>query len=203
MQLVCEGNFCDDGLHVVIASVVNGARPLTTLSRTLTGRCTCEGEHTPACVEHFHHKCFTVPLELARRAARRWSEQKIDATAIDELLCEGDRGFQIATALRTAVFAKRHIERLTRACNKGLACSALVAILHLVPRDTALSAPMCVHSIEDAHAAAELRAYQRWLTIGRGSRSQRWAAQIALETERACARLPRETVDTVLYYVFE
>jgi hypothetical protein len=205
MQLVCEGNFCDNGLHAVIANVLEGVRPLSTLTRVLNGRCSHDGEHSPACVEHFHHKCFVVPLELARHAVKQWCTRDIGDrdNAIDELLREGDRGLHIATSISPDLFAKHHLDNLTRACESGLACSVFVDILHLVPRRTALSAPICVHTIEDAHAAAEIKTYRRWLLTKQGSKTQRWATKIIEITYKCCASLPRETIDIILFYVFE
>lgn len=191
----------------MLFGVLSGNKPLTLLTRTLSGRCTCKDEHTPACVAHFHHKCFVVPVDLAKHALNRWCKSVADAESrhagLDQLLREGARGLQLVSTLDHSYLHGRHIARLARACRNGIACSTLVKIITSLTRQSALSAPMCIDSINDAHAAAEVRAYRRWLTTGAGKRHHEWSEQVVAEIGEACSLLPRETIRHILTYVFE
>ena len=165
MHPVCEGDYCKNGLRVVTTAVEKGLRPLELLVQRVSGVCTHCGEHTPACVQHFHHHIFDIPAahaEVALAACERqrgaqagWEE------ALETFFDQGEKAVALASVL-TSVGARAAF-KIQTLCRIGVPATALSAVLHVLPRHVAMQAPCKIVTVADAHAATEVQGYRDWL----------------------------------------
>ncbi|WP_341246876.1 hypothetical protein [Nereida ignava] len=201
MTPVFEGDFCSLGLAAVTDAVAAGRRPLQLLARPIAGRCTAVGEHTPSCLQHFHHHTFTVPCDHAAAAASAAAAHAGWAEGLAAYIRSGG----IAVAAAVPALPPVAAAALRAACCYEVPATAFAAVMPLLPRSVVASAALTTATIDDAHAAAAVAAYQRWLN-GTG-RLRRWpwakhvrqVAAVAMQTARP--PLPPEIADAVLAYL--
>lgn len=205
MQLVCEGDYCTHGFNVVLRQVIAGNRPLPALVRKLSGKCTDPSQHTPACVEFFHHKCFTIPKEHAVKAAICWCDRAAPDdvhSAIDRFLTEGLQAVAIVSRFPVKFLHPRHVKKLNVLASDGVPCTVLLNMLEILTRESAIISPLKVIHIEDAHAASEMRSYRTWLTTKKCRSQQEWCKTIEACVYKSCHALPKEIVRHILSYIF-
>jgi len=199
MTPVFEGDYCTHGIAVVTDAIAAGLRPLQLLARPVAGRCTTVGEHAPYCLQHFHHHTFPVPCHYAAAVACAahpgWEE------GLAAYIRSGD----IAVAAAIPVLPPVAAAALRAACVREVPAASFAKVMHLLPRDIVANMTTTSATIVDAHAAAAIAAYQRWLDGMGGLRRWPWGNHVhriameALQTARP--PLPPEVASTIMAYL--
>lgn len=202
-EYLCESNYCEHGLYGILEHVLNGTRSLAVLAGTVRGVCTECATHSPHCIQHFHHKTYTIPLSVTRAFFKaHWQrlQDRIDLVAFVLRTRTSPLLGAIGVADRLPLKAYDALLRAVK--DRGLRAAALAEVLHLLPRDSVLRAsPICA-TIEDAQGACAIKAYIAWLEGGAPQRQFAWQAHILRTCDAALHSLPHELVELIKRFVF-
>lgn len=198
-----EGNFCDDGLGVVLDAVASGKRSLSLLSGELRGVCSQEAQHTCTCVEHFHHKRFKVPYGVVSEfMTEHWEKLQKRKDMVSFVLRSRTNPRLGCIAAATVVTGDVRDAVLRAAADPGIRASALAAILHLLPRSAVFSANARVEDMADTHGETAVNAYKRYLNTGQVTRYFAWQTHILKACYVGLAPLPAELRAEITKYLF-